>query len=354
MRDVLYQAYALFLDSIRTPAVVFWMVVFPVALALLFGSMYSPHVNVTIPVYLVNNTESPFTAPLARALNSSAFSLKVVGNVSDPKRFVVDKTLGGNYVVLVVPGARSIDIYSSSTVYGGYVEGFVYSMFARGALPVNVSTVYVGVESNGTAFIQESPVEVTLSLMLYIPISAISLTSGLLDVLAITGVDKRMFLSPMRKTSVLSALFLSVLIFDAVDTLILTAISKMAFGVPVGRLFAPIVLLSFMVNQIFSFSVGVLLHAALSRRESRAHGSQAGVPLFLFFAFTTGYFVPYDVLPDALKAFARTMPTFYTLWTAQNYLAYGAFDAGGLLYAAVVSTALLVLAGLLYPVAKRL
>lgn len=49
-------------------------------------------------------------------------------------------------------------------------------------------------------------------------------------------------------------------------------------------------------------------------------------------------------MQDALKAFAEAAPTFYTLWATGNRLAYGAFDASGLLYATATSLALLLLA----------
>ncbi|MEM1526216.1 MAG: hypothetical protein QXH10_03925 [Ignisphaera sp.] len=78
-----------------------------------------------------------------------------------------------------------------------------------------------------------------------------------------------------------------------------------------------------------------------------------GVPVFLFLAFTSGYFASYEPFPEMLKWFARILPPFHTLFTARNCILYLEINAVSLVYQVVSAAILLTISILIYPLVKR-
>lgn len=102
--------------------------------------------------------------------------------------------------------------------------------------------------------------------------------------------------------------------------------------------------ISYVLNFIFFAGIALLITNALVMRKAE---SEAVMPLsallFLLFAFTTGYFIPIEVMPKAMANIATSMPTSYTLAFASVAALGGSAPPSLLAYPSAVAVAVFTL-----------
>ncbi|AFA40711.1 ABC-2 type transporter [Pyrobaculum oguniense TE7] len=400
-------------DALRDRVSLFWGVAFPVFLMVVFGLIWGGGGGeVKIPVYIYD-VGGQMGRSLAEALNS-AFDVKLVESISDPETFVVKKTAEERRPVTLVVVNRSVTVYSTSTIWGnivhGYLRGVAYDRYLRGGfsapyaevpnatrpesvqitgiamvnftnstsleLPLSVAVRFnnkTGIEVvlqnlNITMHVNESgavwgggawpsqavdlkivgsdggslslgALRVATALVLVVAMQAgVVGTAATLTSLITLGLNKRAALSRIRKYKVAAAATVSNFLFSLIGATAVIVVATF-FRVDGLRLAATWQLwASYLLNFLFFAGIGLLMtNAVVFRKVRPASVVNAATALFLLFAFTTGYFMPLEILPRDLLNFALAMPTSYTMSFALAALQGGSPPLAMLAYPAAAT-----------------
>ena len=118
------------------------------------------------------------------------------------------------------------------------------------------------------------------------------------------GVLKRLGSSPLSRSSLIIAKVISILILEAVQTLLLIGVAILFYGWQLtGSL--PVTLLIIALGTITFASLGLAMAGGL-RAELTLAGANA---LYLVFLLTSGGILPLDHLPTPLANFAQVLPS---------------------------------------------
>jgi len=357
MSSVILLTKAYFKDK----ASVFWQIIFPIFLLLIFGSMYGGGgEEQKIPVYL--SAEGDWKNALA-ALNGT-FEIRLVQSVGNPVQFVLNKTLETRRpATLVVAKADRIDVYSASAIWGKIVsevvKGVVYNVTYSSLLskmsirPIpaaspstpNVTLTVIG--ANATNLVSLGPARVTTILMLVQAFSSgITGVAGLIAALVAAGLHKRIVLFGASRLKTALSVVAAALIFSLASTLALLAVAQAMFKTGY-LLLNPYVWIAYFLNFFMFAGVGLLLsNAATQGRAAPRAIIEASVIVYLTFAFISNYFIPLEVMPKEMAQIALALPTSYTASYAYVAALGGAPTPDVLIYP-IAATAVLFALGLL-------
>lgn len=346
---MLKAVYLFFISTLRTRAFLIWMVLFPALLMVIFGALYAGEGGEAQkpPVFLYAN--GTLKEALEIALNST-FDLKIVDKVGSPDLFVLNATASLRIpATLVVANGSVVEIYSASGIWGplvmSTVAGVLYSFYYPNVqLPVNVSLKIVDGVANATSLLAQSPTTVAIVLTLVEAMGAgITGVLGVLGSLVVTGLNKKAALSKIGKARLALTATGSALLSSFIGTSAILTAAYMVYKVD------PAVILakwqwwaSYLLNFAFFAGIALLVTNALVMGKVEAGSVMSvGVMLYLVFAFTTGYFIPIEVMPKAMADFALSMPTSYTFTFAKVAALGGQAPLSLLYYPAAAATAAL-------------
>ena len=341
---------------------VFWITVFPIFLLLIFGNIYGGGgEEQKIPVYL--SAEGDWKNALA-VLNGT-FEIRLVQGVENPVQFVLNKTLETRRpATLVVAKADSIDVYSTSAIWGkivseavrGVVYNVTYSRFMSRIpimpIPVvlpstpNVTLTVIGANATRASL---GPVRITTTLMLVQAFSSgITGVAGLIAALVAAGLHKRIVLFGVSRLKTALNVVAATLIFSLASTLMLLAVAQTMFKA--GHLLLnPYVWIAYLLNFFMFAGVGLLLSNAVTQgRAAPQTIITTSVMIFLTFAFISNYFIPLEVMPRGMAQIALALPTSYTASYAYVAALGGTPTPDVLMYPTAATAALFTLGLLLF------
>lgn len=367
IRSIFYQVYSILKIFNRSKIALFWEIVFPIILLILFGSLADQQPSVTVYISgdttIVNYIESK--------LNNTGIKTLVVENVVDnPRTYVIEKSLRSldHVAYIYIPkdfeSNKNIHIYSTSSLYANYLSG----VLREALFGFLLNNTYIGLPHillfrsfNISTEIVASDISsreiMTLQIALVIPLSSITVTISLLAMFTLTGLDKRIYISPTSKFTAIFIVFVAVLLYMLESTLVLFLVSRMFLRTSLSFAMTHVFWLTYIINYVIAFALALILYSIVLYKSSTSKeivaASSMGVPVFLFLAFTSGYFASYEVFPEMLKWFARTLPSFHTLFTARNYVLYLEINIVSLVYQVVFAVILLTVSVLIYPLVKK-
>jgi len=363
MNSVILLAKAYFKDK----ASMFWLLVFPIFILLIYGNMYSGGEQQKIPVYL--SAEGDWKDALA-ALNGT-FEIRLVQNVENPVQFVLNKTLETRRpATLVVAKADRIDVYSASPIWGSIVsetvKGVVYNVtYSRlfsnipirpmpAALPStpNVTLTVIGV--NATSATSLGPARLTTMLMLLQAFgSGITGVAGLIAALVAAGLHKRIALFGASRLKTALSVVAATLIFSLTSTLLLLAVAQAMFKTGY-LLLNPHAWIAYFLDFFMFAGMGLLLsNAATQGRAAPRAIVQISVVVYLMFAFMGNYFIPLEAMPKEMAQIALALPTSYSASYAYVAALGGTPTPDVLIYPIAATAALFALGLLLFKPYKR-
>jgi ABC-2 type transport system permease protein len=342
---------------VRSRVGLFFSLIFPVILILLFGAIFAGNGSTKVPVYIQNNdNNSPASAGFIAALNSTnAMSITLVPPGDNFSQYLTSHS--GTSGILIPAGFQAdisakppvpvnVTVYGdpASSVYGAVVgvTNAVVSEFnlrAAGASAI-VSTQQVSVASKTYTYIDY-----------LVPglIGFAVLTSPMFALVNISSqykrdkIFKQLSLTPLTKTEWLVSKIIWYIGLTFVSFFLMTTVGTLAFGAHITYTAA---IIPFLILGPFLFvSLGMLVGTVSKSVESAAVvGNLITFPMM----FLSGTFFPVSTMSSGLQDVAHVLPLFYVIDGLNNVMLYGDYSA-----ALTDVGVLVVLAAIIFALAVR-
>lgn len=333
---------------LRNKIGLFFSLVFPIILILLFGSIFSGSGG-PIQVY-VQNQDSPSPGPsggFVTALNSTNVVRTVlVDNTTNFSQYLLNHSATAG---VVIPKGFSADFK-----LGQRVNVTVYTNPADTSSGIVIATVNEVVNyfnlnrTGGTPVIGTQSLPIASQSYKYIDflvpglIGFTVLTSPMFSLVNIssdykkTKLFKQLSLTPLTKGEWLTSKIIWYTLLSIISYLLMTFVGITLFGAHVG--ITPLVLPFLVIGPLLFVSLGMLVGTLTKSVESAAVvGNLITFPMM----FLSGTFFPVSTMPQYLQSFAHILPLFYIIDGLNQVMVYNntsqmLYDAGIVLAGALV------------------
>ncbi len=307
---------------IRNPLGLFFALVFPMILILIFGAVFANSTSSVAPLAVQNlDHDSPASQAFLAALNSTgAVTLSFVppsaGNLST---YLADNSLSSG---LVIPAGFGADLANRTPVRllvytnpsTGAEAGIVQGAVDGAATAVNLHLV------GGTAVVSSANINVGSAGYKYIDylvpglIGFSILVSPMFSMVNISSTWKRdklfrqLALTPLTRSEWLTAAILWYVLLAFVSAVLLLAVGQAVFGAAVTLTAYSVPFL--VLGPILFVSLGLLAGSVSSTPESAGVvGNIITFPMM----FLSGTFFPTSLFPNWLIPVARILPLYYVI-----------------------------------------
>ncbi len=340
---------------LRSRVGLFFSLIFPIILILLFGAIFSGGSSGPIPVYVQNQDGSnPVSAGFIIALNSTtAIRVTMVDSSVNFSQYLSSHSATDG---IVIPSGFEAAYASGKpvnvTVYGnpasstnGIVLGFTNGVVNAFNLQRVHATPVIGVS-------QEPLVSKSYKYIDYLVPGLVGfsvLTSPMFALVNISSqykrdkIFKQLSLTPLTKTEWLLSKITWYVLLTIISFFLMTLTGTLGFG---AHLTFSLGILPFLVLGPFLFvSLGMLVGTVSKSVESAAVvGNLITFPMM----FLSGTFFPVSTMPAYLQNIAHVLPLFYVIDGLNNVMLYGNYSA-----ATIDIGVLLVLSVIIFALAAR-
>jgi ABC-2 type transport system permease protein len=319
---------------IRARIGLFFSLIFPIILILLFGAIFSNTGSSTIPVYVQNNdNNSTASVGFISALNSTnAMAITLVSPSVNFSQYLAQHSGSSG---LVIPSGFQADLGLKKpvnvTIYGNPttstngivvgVTGAVVSEFnlkAAGATAI-VSTQQVSVASKTYKYIDYLvPGLIGFSVLTSPMFALVNISSQYKR----DKIFKQLSLTPLTKTEWLISKITWYVVLTFVSFFLMTGAGTLFFG---AHITYAIGIVPFLFLGPFLFvSLGMLVGTVSKSVESAAVvGNLITFPMM----FLSGTFFPVSSMPDYLQNLAHVLPLFYVIDGLNDVMLYGNYTS---------------------------
>jgi ABC-2 type transport system permease protein len=320
----------------RNAAGLFFGLIFPVILILIFGAIFSGGLSGTITVYVQNQDTTNVlqaTTSFLQALNSSGTLNLVMVDRSEnfsqylsahsasdgiviPADFSADYTAGlpVNVTVYGNPAQSSSTIVSGTI--SGIINGFNLRFYSAHGQPI-IGITETTANSHVTKYIDFLvPGLVGFSILISPMFSLVNVSSEYKRV----KLFKQLSLTPLSKFEWLASKVLFYILLSAASFLLMVAIGVIAFGIHVvlSLWIIPFLIL----GPMFFASLGMLVGTISKNTET---ASVVGNIISFPMMFLSGTFFPISLMPTYLQYVSHALPLFYIIDGLSDIMIYSNF-----------------------------
>ena len=329
----------------------FFGLIFPVILILIFGAIFSGGSSGTINVYAQNQDTGPFLSPqmdisskFLEALNSSS-TIKVItvdaaenfsqylADHSSADGIVIPANFSANYLA---GNQVNVTIYgnptsSTSGIVTGTVNGvssyFNLNYYQQNAVPI-IGFTQATVNTQQTNYIDFLiPGLIGFSILTSPMFSLVNISSEYKK----TKLFKQLSLTPLTKMEWLTSKVMWYVVLTIAGFLLMVGVGVFAFGAHVTL---TVWLIPFLVLGPMLFAALGMLVGTVTKNPETAGviGNIVTFPMM----FLAGTFFPISIMPTYLQTFAHVLPLFYIVEGLNNVMVYANYT-GALIDLAVVA-----------------
>ncbi len=340
----------------------FFGLIFPVILILIFGAIFSGGSSGTLNIYVQNqDTNAPPQADIASqfltALNSSTTIRVITVNATiDFSKYLADHSASDG---IVIPQNFSADYLAGThvniTVYGnptagssgivsgtvnGYANYFNLNYFQKkynDITPAIISITSATVNTHQTKYIDFLiPGLIGFSILTSPMFSLVNISSEYKK----TKLFKQLSLTPLTKMEWLTSKVLWYIVLTIAGFLLMVGVGVFAFGANVTLSVGLIPFL--MLGPMLFAALGMLVGTVTKSPETAGViGNIVTFPMM----FLSGTFFPISTMPQYLQTTAHILPLFYVIEGLNNVMVYGN-TTGALIDLAVLAVITIVIFGL--------
>jgi ABC-2 type transport system permease protein len=307
---------------LRNAAGLFFGLIFPVILILIFGAIFSSGFSGTITVYVQNQDTqniNQVTTSFVQALNASGtVSLTMVSTSENFSQYLSAHSASDG---IIIPPDFSADyntsklvnvtLYgnpsqSSSAIVSGTVNGVINGLnFARlGGSPI-IGITQTTANSQATKYIDFLvPGLIGFSILVSPMFSLVNISSEYKRV----KLFKQLSLTPLTKIEWLASKVIFYILLSVASFLLMVAVGVIAFGAHVAL---SLWLIPFLIlGPMFFASLGMLVGTISKSTET---ASVVGNIVTFPMMFLSGTFFPISLMPTYLRLLAHVLPLFYII-----------------------------------------
>jgi ABC-2 type transport system permease protein len=319
---------------LRNASGLFFGLIFPVILILIFGAIFSRGLSGTITVYVQNQDTKDVlgaTTSFLQALNSSGtLSLVMVDNSENFSQYLSAHSASDGIIIPADFSANytaglpvNITVYgnpaqSSSTIISGTVNGIINGFnlrFFHGQQIIGVTQTTAN--SHVTKYIDFLvPGLVGFAILISPMFSMVNISSEYKRV----KLFKQLSLTPLTKFEWLASKVLFYIFLSAASFLLMVAIGEILFGVHV--VFSLWLIAFLVLGPMFFTSLGMLVGTVSKNTET---ASVVGNIISFPMMFLSGTFFPISLMPTYLQYVSHALPLFYIIDGLNGIMIYSNF-----------------------------
>lgn len=313
----------------------FFGLIFPVILILIFGAIFSGDSSGTITIYAQNQDTGPFSSPqmdtasqFLSALNSSK-SIRVIAVVpsedfsqylashSSSDGIVIPANFSANYLA----GQQvNITVYSNpASSTSGIVTGIVSGVADLFNLERFQGSMIIGLRQTTVNTQQTKYVDFLIPGLIGFSI----LVSPMFSLVNISSeykknkLFKQLSLTPLTKMEWLASKVLWYIVLSATSFLLMVAVGVFAFG---AHIILTVWLIPFLILGPMLFAALGMLVGTITKNPETAGviGNIVTFPMM----FLSGTFFPISIMPQYLQSIAHVLPLFYIIDGLNNVMVY--------------------------------
>ncbi len=318
----------------RSRVGLFFSLIFPIILILLFGAIFSGGSSGPIPVYVQNqDSSSPASTGFIAALNSTtAIKVTTVDSTVNFTQFLSSHSATDG---IVIPSGFQAEYAAGKpvnvTIYGnpasttnGIVIGFTNWVANAFNLQRVHATPVIGVQ-------QQPLISKSYKYIDYLVPGLVGFSVLTSPMFALTNISsqykrdkifKQLSLTPLTKTEWLLSKIIWYILLTIVSFFLMTLTGTIGFG---AHLSFSLGIIPFLILGPFLFvSLGMLVGTISKSVESAAVvGNLITFPMM----FLSGTFFPVSTMPAYLQNIAHALPLFYVIDGLNNVMLYGNYTA---------------------------
>jgi ABC-2 type transport system permease protein len=301
----------------RNKATMFFVLLFPILLMVLFGYIFSGQGDVVYNLPVQNLDDGPLSTNLTTTLGMTGlFEIIDVPESADPRDYLVDEK---ENTVLVIPAGYSSNIMSGNqttlTVYydpsntAALTKTQILSSIIDGMnkYMANVTDI---IEIQGESAVSDEfeYIEFFVPGIIAMSVMTTSLfgTVGMNTELRQKGVLRKLATTPLTRSEWLLSNILYQFVMAMMSTTLIILVGALVFDL---RPHIGPFMLIFIVLNVFAFAgIGMLI----TRFVKDAEAAQAAANAVMFpMMFLSGTFFPLEQMPDFLQGIAKFLPLYY-------------------------------------------
>jgi ABC-2 type transport system permease protein len=306
---------------LRNAAGLFFGLIFPVILILIFGAIFSSGFSGTLTVYVQNRDNGPISTAFLNGLNSThtvnLVSVIPSENFSEylsahsasdgiiiPANFSLKYNVGEpvNIIVYGNPSQASSAIVSGAVT--GVINGLNLKHYNATAIPI-IGVTQTTAQAQVTKYIDFLvPGLIGFSILVSPMFSLVNISSEYKRI----KLFKQLSLTPLTKMEWLASKVLFYILLSATSFLLMVAVGVLAFG---AHVVLSLWLIPFLVLGPMLFASLGMLVGTISRNTETA--AVVGNIITFPMMFLAGTFFPISLMPMYLQQFAHVLPLFYII-----------------------------------------
>jgi ABC-2 type transport system permease protein len=313
---------------LRNPAGLFFGLIFPVILIVIFGAIFSSSSSGTINLYVQNQDSGPVSAAFIQNLRSIR-TLDLV-NVSQTDNFTQYLSSHSASDGLIIPADFSMNYLqghlTNVILYGNpsQTSSTIISQIMTGAVNALNLAYFNGSQIVGvTSTTSNSQVTKYIDFLVPGLIGFSILISPMFSLVNISSEYKRiklfkqLSLTPLTKMEWLASKVTFYIILSSVSFLLMVAVGVFLFD---ADIVLSLWLIPFLVlGPMFFASLGMLVGTISKSTET---ASVVGNIITFPMMFLSGTFFPISLMPDYLRYFAHVLPLFYIIDGLNGIMVY--------------------------------
>jgi ABC-2 type transport system permease protein len=314
----------------RNAAGLFFGLIFPVILILIFGAIFSSGFSGTLTLYVQNqdtqNIGQVTTSFLNVLGNTSTVNIVIVDNSQNFSQYlsahsasdgmIIPSDFSWNYthdnfVTVTLYGNPS---QSSSAIVLGTVTGVINGLNLHGA-PATVGIIQTTANAQVTKYIDFLvPGLVGFSILVSPMFSLVNISSEYKR----TKLFKQLSLTPLSKIEWLASKVIFYILLSGTSFLLMVAVGVFVFGAHI--VLSPWLIPFLVLGPMFFASLGMLVGTISKNTET---ASVVGNIITFPMMFLSGTFFPITLMPTYLQYLAHVLPLFYIIDGLNGVMIYG-------------------------------
>ena len=304
---------------LRNAAGLFFGLIFPVILIVIFGAIFQSGLSGTITLYVQNHDTGPVSSSFTTALNSTGtVKLVMVSNSENFSQYLSAHSASDGIIIPADFSANyaagqpvNVTLYgnpsqSSSQIVSGTVAGVIngFNLERYGGSQI-IGVTQTTANSQVTKYIDFLvPGLIGFAILISPMFSLVNISSEYKRI----KLFKQLSLTPLTKMEWLASKVLFYILLSSVSFLLMTAVGVVAFHAHITL--SPWLVPFLVLGPMFFASLGMLVGTISKSTET---ASVVGNVITFPMMFLSGTFFPISLMPTYLQTFAHVLPLFYII-----------------------------------------
>jgi ABC-2 type transport system permease protein len=308
----------------------FFGLIFPVILILIFGAIFSGNGSGTINVYAQNKDNGPVSAQFLAALNSTSTVNIITVNPSEdfskylaahsasdgiiiPENFSANYMSGNPVNVTVYGNPTSTTSSIVKQLVGGVINSFNLNYYKQNAVPI-ISITSTTVNTHQTKYIDFLiPGLIGFAILVSPMFSLVNISSDYKK----TKLFKQLSLTPLTKFEWLASKILWYIVLTVISFVLMVVVGVFVYGANITL--TPWLIPFLLLGPTLFASLGMLVGTVTKNPETAGViGNIVTFPMM----FLSGTFFPISIMPQYLQTIAHVLPLFYIIEGLNNVMVY--------------------------------